>query len=293
MRWAALAIALSIAGPAVAQDVAVTFDDLPAHATLPPGMTRAQVARDILNALKAARVRSVTGFINGVQLEREPDSAAVLGLWRKAGHPLGNHTWSHLNLDAVGPAAFEADIGRNEALLGGEQPWFRYPFLAEGSKPGDRAHVRQWLAARGYRIASVTLSFDDWAFNDPYARCVAKGDAAAVAELERTYMAWAKASLDHSRALSRSLHGRDVPLVLLMHLGAFDAKMLPRLLAFYRQEGVRFVSLDTAMRDPFYQLDYETHPSDRPTTLEAESAARGVAAPAKSWHAASLDRVCN
>lgn len=291
MRLAAVALALAIATRAAAQDVAITFDDLPAHATLPPGVTRGQVARDILDALAAARVRSATGFVNGAQIEREPGSAAVLDLWRQAGHPLGNHTWSHPNLDTVGPEAFEADIARNEALLEGEPRRFRYPFLAEGSTPEARGHVRHWLSVHGYRIASVTLSFDDWAFNDPYARCLAEGDTAAVAELERTYMAWAKASLDHSRALSKALYGRDIPLVLLMHLGAFDAKMLPRLLAFYRREGVRFVSLDDAMRHPFYADDDSARPTDIPVTLEARAAAKGTV-PAKTWNAASLSEVC-
>ena len=32
---------------------------------------------------------------------------------------------------------------------------------------------------RGYRIAAVTMDFSDWAYNDPYARCAAKGDAKA------------------------------------------------------------------------------------------------------------------
>jgi peptidoglycan/xylan/chitin deacetylase (PgdA/CDA1 family) len=292
VRELTFTLALLTATSAAAQEAAITFDDLPAHSALPPGVTRADVARDILRALKGARVRSAHGFVNGVQLEREPDSAAVLDLWRAASHPLGNHTWSHPNLDRVGPAAFIADAQRNEALLADERPWFRYPFLSEGAEPAARAQVRHWLSARGYRIASVTLSFDDWAFNDPYARCVAKGDDVAIAELERQYLAWAKASLDHSRGLARAVHGPDTPLVLLMHVGAFDARMLPRLLDQYRKAGVRFVSLDTVMRHPFYQADYEARPSDQPTTLEAEATRRGLPVPAKAWSAEALNGVC-
>ena len=43
--------------------------------------------------------------------------------------------------------------------------------------------------------------------------------------------------------------------VLLMHVGAFDARMLPELFALYRAKGVRFVSLPDAMSDPAYQDD--------------------------------------
>lgn len=295
MKALAFVLALLAALPACAQDMAITFDDLPAHTELPPGETRLAVATHILKALKAAGATSVTGFVNGAQIEREPRSDAVLDLWRKAGHPLGNHTWSHPHLDAVGAAAFTADIVRNEPVLaarGGDWKWFRYPFLAEGATPETRAEMREALAARGYRIASVTLSFDDWAFNGPYARCMARGDTPAIAELERRYLDWARLSLEHSRSLASALYGRDIPYVLLMHVGAFDARMLPRLLAQYRAAGVRFISLEAAMRDPFYRVDYATLPSDAPATLEAEARRRGLAVPAKPWNPQALDAVC-
>src|SRR4029453_12592861 len=112
----------------------------------------------------------------------------------------------------------------NEPLLqahGGEWRWLRFPFLSEGETPEKRARVRGFLAKRGYRIAAVTLSFDDYAWNGPYTRCQAKGDATAVAMLEKRYLAAAGASLDYARAMSRTLYGRDIPYVLLMHVGAF------------------------------------------------------------------------
>jgi peptidoglycan/xylan/chitin deacetylase (PgdA/CDA1 family) len=287
----AVLAAVAIAGVARAQDVAITVDDLPAHSALPPGVTRVDVARDVLAALKAARVRSVTGFINGVQLAREPQSAPVLQMWRDAGYPLANHTWTHLDLRRVGPEAFEADIARNEALLRGQAKWLRYPFLVEGDTSEARAHVRGWLKDHGYRVASVTLSFEDWAFNEPYARCLAKDDTATATQLEARYLSWAQASLAYEQALSRQLYGREVPLVLLMHLGAMDAKMLPRLLAQYRAAGVRFVSLQQAMADPVYAADREMLPADSPTTLEAEALRRGLPIPPKSWDLRMLD-VC-
>ena len=38
-----------------------------------------------------------------------------------------------------------------------------------------------------------------------------------------------------------------------MHIGAFDARMLPRLLELHRARGVRLVTLPEAERDPFYR----------------------------------------
>lgn len=289
------ALALPAASPVQAQEVALTFDDLPAHSALPRGETRVGVATAILAALRDADAPAF-GFVNGVQTEREPSSDAVLTLWRRAGHPLGNHTWSHLRLTADGAAAFEADVLQNETLLRAHMGrrdwrWFRYPYLAEGETPPVRDRARAFLKARGYRIASVTLDFADWAYNEPYARCRDKGDAAAIAALETRYLAAAEESLDRTRALSRRLYGRDIPYVLLMHLGAFDARMAPRLLALYRAKGVRFVSLADAETDPFYRADVEVTPTSEPLTLEAEARRRGVEVP-PAPDVADLARVC-
>jgi len=287
--------ALPAALPARAQEIALTFDDLPAHSALPKGETRVGVARAILKALRKAEAPAF-GFVNGVQTEREPGSDRVLTLWRAAGHPLGNHTWSHLRLTADSADAFEADVLENEPLLEARMGqadwrWFRYPYLAEGETPAVRDRARAFLKGRGYRIASVTLDFADWAYNEPYARCRDKGDEAAIAALEARYLASAVESLERTRALSQRLYGRDIPYVLLMHLGAFDARMAPRLLALYRSKGVRFVNLADAEADPFYRSDVEITPTSEPLTLEAEARRRGIA-PAPAPPIADLAALC-
>jgi peptidoglycan/xylan/chitin deacetylase (PgdA/CDA1 family) len=302
MRGAAvlLAIAALVATPAAAKpriQVAITVDDLPAHSALPPGVTRVEIAADFLAALKAAKTGPVYGFVNGVQLEREPASAEVLSMWRAAGHPLGNHTWAHLNLNQIDPAAFEAEVARNEPLLeklagGSDWRWLRYPFLSEGETPEKRAAARAILKARGYHIASVTLNFDDWAWNTAYARCLAKDDQVAIAGLEASYLKAAEDSLAYSRGMSASLYGKDIPYVLLMHLGAFDARMAPRLLALYRSLGVTFAPLEKVERHPFYQADFEAAPLATPLTLENAMAARGLPLPQRSLRASALDAVC-
>lgn len=300
MIRAFLAAAL-IALPAVARAtdirMAITVDDLPAHSALPTGETRVSIARDFLAALKAVEAAPVYGFINGVQTEREPGSTEVLKIWRDAGHPLGNHGWAHLNLAQIDVATFEAELTRNEPLLkslaaGSEWRWFRFPFLSEGDTPEKRAAVRALMKARGYRIASVTMSFDDYAWNEPYSRCVAKRDQKAIADLETRYLKAAELSLAHSRALSATLHGQDIPYVLLMHLGAFDARMAPRLLALYKSLGVSFVSLEEAQAHPFYAADLAASPAAAPVTFQSALTARGLPVPPLQLDLAALDGVC-
>ena len=283
------------AGPRV--KMALTFDDLPAHSALPPGVSRMDVAGRLLAAFHDAGTGPVYGFINGVQEEREPDSIGVLSLWRAAGHPLGNHTWTHMGLGGNSLDDWEADLVRNEPLLerhmaGQDWHWLRYPYLHEGETPDKHAAARKILKARGYRIASVTMSFGDYAWNEPYARCMTKGDAGAVAALEASYLKAAKDSLDYSRGLSATLYGRDIPYVLLMHAGAFDARMMPRLLALYRDNGVAFVTLREAERDPFYAADDKTEPTTVPTSLEEAMKAKGLPVPRLALPFADLDKLC-
>ena len=154
-------------------------------------------------------------------------------------------------------------------MAGQDWRWFRYPYLAEGGTPEARADVRNFLSGRGYRVASVTLSFDDYAWNEPYARCADQGDAEAIMRLETSFLAAARASLERARARSRSSLGRDIPYVLLMHLGAFDAQLLPRLLAQYRRDGATFVTLEQAEADPFYAGDTRLPLAREPVNLAA------------------------
>src|SRR5467141_1087147 len=97
--YLAILCAWVLAQPTLSQQVAITVDDLPSHGALPPGMTRVDVARTILKALKDAHAPKVYGFINAKKLELHPEDIEVLKLWRGAGFPLGNHTYAHLSLN--------------------------------------------------------------------------------------------------------------------------------------------------------------------------------------------------
>jgi peptidoglycan/xylan/chitin deacetylase (PgdA/CDA1 family) len=276
--------------------IAFTWDDLPSHSTLPPGVTRVQVATDLLKAATQAKAPAF-GFINAVKTEQEPDSTPALTLWREAGQPLGNHTWSHQNIASLTADAFTAEIARNEptlkALMGKEDwRWLRYPFLSEGDTPEKRLAVRRWLAPNHYKIASVTMSFNDWAFNEPYARCMAKNDQAAVADLEKRYMDGAAAVADRSRAMSQALYGKDIPYVLLMHAGAFDARMAPRLYKLYQDKGFGFTTLDKAEKHPFYRTDVDPSLPPEPTTLENAMRAKGLPVPPMPVDLAALEGMC-
>jgi peptidoglycan/xylan/chitin deacetylase (PgdA/CDA1 family) len=283
-RFALFAAVLALASAAPAQQVAFTWDDLPAHGQLPAGVTRVQVGKQLIAAMQAAHMPPAWGFVNGVHTTEEPDSTPMLKDWRAAGFPLGNHTWSHPSLNRMPLAEWEADLVKNEPLLQSWMPadsqrWVRFPYLNEGDTPEKRDAARKYLAAHGYKIAAVTMSFGDYLFNGPYARCVVKNDTAGIAQLEKTYLDAAADNLAFSRAMSAALFKRDIPYVLLMHVGAFDAHMLPSLIQLYQSRGVTFVSLEEAEKDPFYANDLDLSLPGSPDNLEGAMAARGLPFP--------------
>jgi peptidoglycan/xylan/chitin deacetylase (PgdA/CDA1 family) len=299
LRGIALAAGLTIAGggAAQAQEIAFTWDDLPSHSALPEGTTRVEIGDKIIAAWKAAKLPPVYGFVNGVRTEEEPESTAMLDHWRAAGLPLGNHAWSHMNFATHTTAEFEQDVLKGEGVVadrmkGRDWHWFRYPNLSEGDTPDKKAAARKLLADRGYRIAGVTMSFGDYMWNAPYARCVAKKDEKAIAGLKKSYLDAADESITYGRGVFKTLLGHDIPYVLLMHVGGLDAEMLPQLIGLYKSRGFTFVTLEQAQRDPWYKGYMDPRLPDAPGRPESQLKAKGLPIPARHEYGPELEVIC-
>ena len=296
-----VALLLAVATGALAQSqgpqVAFTFDDLPAHGPLPPGEARPEPVLSILATLKAEHMPPVYGFVNGFRTANYAYQIEILRAWHNAGEPLGNHTWSHPSLEKESAQAFIADIKRDEPILkkvdpDGDWHWFRYPFLNEGETLAKRQQVRSFLLESHYKIAEVTIDFEDYLWNEPYARCMAKHDDKAVASLEHSYLSVADEFIGVFRTLSQKLYGHDIPYVLLLHVGAFDARMLPRLIALFRERGFTFVSLPQAEADAAYAFDPNIGYPGGGTLQELVSTIKGVNFPDNTKPYKELDGMC-
>ena len=282
------------ANQARSPEIAITIDDLPVHAPYPPGLTPLAVNRQMIAALKAAKV-PVTGFVNAVNV-KDADTMEALREWRAAGFVLGNHTWSHPHLGELTLDQFEAELTKDEPILeklGGASDWrwFRYPFLEEGKDETQRVAVRRVLARHGYRVADVTTGFADWAWTPAYSRCMAKHDSAGVAELERLYLSAVRTSVADDREAAHELYGRDIPYVLLMHVSAMSAHMMPKVLQIYREAGYQFVSLPEAERDAAYASYTDVRLPPPPSRREA-ARQRGVKLPPPADYSARLGAIC-
>ena len=273
--WSSLFLfvfSLALTGVCAAQKLAITMDDLPLNGLLPPGVTRTQTAIDVLAILKKRHVPPVYGFINAKRLEGNADGAEALKLWAAA-EPVGNHTYSHMDLEQNTAEAFERDIEENEPSLElletkEDWHWLRYPYLHEGDTVEKRRAVRTYLKAHGYRIAQVTLDWEDYLWNTAYARCVAKNDAKSIEWLRSSYLNTASEFLDLGREQAKLIYGHEINYVLLMHLGAFSSTILPEALDLLKKKGFKLVTLEEAESDAAYDGDPDVGLHDAGTLLD-------------------------
>ena len=263
--------------------IAVTIDDLPWQrmATTSPEALRTRHAA-LLEQLRLGGV-PVIGFVNEDKLEidgvEQPERVAMLEAWLDAGHTLGNHTYGHVDVHAVGIPAFEDAILRGERMLRpmlakrGQTPeWFRHPYLRAGRSTEDKAAITAFLAAHGYRVAPVTVDNGEWVWAFAYARVLdTQADtperAAVLERLRLGYVPYMLNKLDYYERQSQALLGNALPQILLLHANELNAEAYAGLIAGIRRRGYRFVTLDEAMRDPAYASEDGYHGRYGPSWL--------------------------
>jgi|ERR1022692_3198937 peptidoglycan/xylan/chitin deacetylase (PgdA/CDA1 family) len=272
--WSVLALvfSLGLAGICSAQKLAITMDDLPLNGMLPPGVTRTETTKNVVAILKKRHVPPVYGFVNAKKLEGSLDGAEALKLWAAA-EPMGNHTYSHMDLEQNTAEAFGREIEEDEPALEllaakDDWHWLRYPYLHEGDTVEKRRAVRTYLKAHGYRIAQVTLDWEDYLWNTAYARCVAKGDKRSIEWLRSSYLSTASEFLDLGREQAKLIYRHEINYVLLMHLGAFSSTILPDALDLLKKKGFKLVTLEEAESDPAYDGDPDVGLHDAGTLLD-------------------------
>src|SRR5258706_12585868 len=156
------------------------------------------MAREVVGMRKKRHVPTVYGFINAAKLEGNSDGAEGLKVWAER-EPVGNHTYSHINLSESTVEQFQRNIEQNEPALelltsdssNANWHWFRYPYLVEGDTVEKRRAIREYLRKRGYKIAQITMDWEDYLWNSAAARCQAKNDAKAMEWLHSSYLSTA------------------------------------------------------------------------------------------------------
>ena len=272
MPWVCLSLAMAgpafgaeVTPPGNARKIAITFDDLPAVSV--PVSEICDLAALKTNTAKllatlTARAVPTVGFVNEGRICKNlgPDTLpALLNMWLDADAELGNHTFSHADIDVTTVEAYEADIVRGEAVTskllserGRSLRYFRYPFLNTGRNQDTKTAIDAFLRMRGYTDAPVTIGSNEWMFAAIYADAKERGDLPTMKLVTDAYVPYMERVLSYFERASSRLFDREISQVLLLHASALNADFLDQLIAMLQSRGYRFVTLAEALQDPAY-----------------------------------------
>jgi peptidoglycan/xylan/chitin deacetylase (PgdA/CDA1 family) len=244
--------------------MAVTFDDLPyVAAGRQPSLPNARRAtNEIIRVLQAHRAPAVA-FVNENKLQASGEVDARITLlqqWVDAGMILGNHTYSHPDLNTLTAEQFQDEIIKGEVvtrrLMQSRQPYqlyFRHPMTHTGDTKAKKEAIENFLAARGYLVAPHTIENSDFIFNVGYVRALNNKDEAMAGKLRAAYLDFTLAATEFAERISPIIFGREISQTLLLHANDINADCLDELLKRLEARGYRFVTLEEAMADSAYQ----------------------------------------
>ncbi|HEX8922742.1 MAG TPA: polysaccharide deacetylase family protein [Pyrinomonadaceae bacterium] len=253
-------------GQPLSRAVAVTFDDLPGVAMQPSQRCDlkafAEMNRKLLRSVKAHGVPALGLVVEGKLCERQRDALPdLLNLWLDAGLELGNHSFSHFDLNNTPLALYQADVVRGETVTsrllrqrGKRLKYFRHPFLHAGKELATKRAFEQFLAGRGYSVAPVTIDNQEWVFAEVYAKAKERGDEALARRIAAMYLTYMEEIFDFFEKLSMEVVGREIKQVLLLHANPLNADYFEELARMMKRRGYAFITLEEALADPAYRL---------------------------------------
>ena len=250
--------------PKVQREVAVTFDDLPGQIYRGDDLVRLQsLTKQLLHSITANQIPAI-GFVNEIKLHRQgeiKERTELLRMWLDAGLELGNHTFSHIAIDQASLEKYEEDLIRGESVIrellaekGKKLKFFRHPQLRTGPTAEYKRGLDQFLAARGYTIAPITIDNNDFMFAALYSDAKTHGDSATMKRIADAYIPYMEGVFEFFEKLSADFLGYEVKQTLLLHANELNADHLDGLVRMMKRRGYKFISLEQALDDKAYKL---------------------------------------
>lgn len=246
-----------------AREVAVTFDDLPG-VVIPADINELRNNTErLLSAVTKHKVPAI-GFVNESKLYESgkyiQQRADILKMWLDKGMELGNHTFSHGDINTTPLPEYEEDVIKGEATIkkllnerGKELKYFRHPFLHAGKGIETRKAFEDFLSKRGYTVAPVTIDNSEWIFAGAYLNAKQKGDKELMKKIAEAYVPYMEQKFEYFEKQCVQLFGREIKQVLLIHANDLNADHFDDLAKMLEKRGYKFISLGEALKDSAYQ----------------------------------------
>jgi peptidoglycan/xylan/chitin deacetylase (PgdA/CDA1 family) len=230
-------------------EIAITIDDLPfvgAGSKTAGDMQRGEERfTRILNAFVENQVPT-TGFVIGGAIGK--GQMEWLERFKNAGLQLGNHTYTHPNLNTYNGEKYIAEIERTDKKLDflvSQPKYFRYPYLAEGR--GDKKRmVHQYLAEHGFVVAPVTIDSKDYRFNAQLLSIHWRSRLDKLEPIKKRYLAYIANQTERAEKKG-GVHAKQI---LLIHANLLNSYCLGDIIKYYKDRGYKFISLEDALKNP-------------------------------------------
>lgn len=235
------------------KQIAITLDDLPtlSHGLISQAEQTVYFNR-ILKILEKYKIKS-TGFVVGQSVSDKNKS--LIKSFIKQGHSIGNHTFSHPDLNKTSCRYYINNIKKNQNLISNfniKHKYFRYPMLHRGDSKEKRDSIYHYLQNEKYTIAPVTIDNDETTFNIKFVRAYFSGNNAKADSLGKAYVNHMIEKSLYYDQLGYKLTGRSVKHILLLHMNFINSFYLDHLLKWYKNNNWIFISLADALSDPLY-----------------------------------------
>jgi peptidoglycan-N-acetylglucosamine deacetylase len=246
------------------REVALTIDDLPLVGSRmnTPGNKQRSTERfaRMVQVLKENNVPAV-GFVIGGAIEK--GQWEFLEDFKNAGLTIGNHTYSHYSLNQISAEKYIADIDRADKVLTplfDGPKYFRYPYLAEGSKT-SKPVVLEYLTANHYTVAPVTIDSKDFRFNEELYHVPYRAREQYINNtMKSRYLSYI---WQQTLKAEKKANGKPVKQILLIHANLLNSYLLDDVIQMYKKNGYKFITLTEALKNPAPVINYPRAPLEK------------------------------
>ena len=250
--WVAMA-SLVLPELAKGQSTALTFDDGPNMADT-IGLTATERNTAILRQLADAHLKSIL-FVTRVDGDSKRND--LIRQWGIQGHQIGNHTATHPDLNQISVADYEQELLTCDKALRdmpGFTRRFRFPYLKEGNTIEKRDGFRTFLDANSYQTGPVSVDASDWYYSERLSHRLKIDPQADTRPYRDAYLNHLYDRARYYDGLSRTVLGRSVAHVLLLHHNLINALFLRDVIQMFKDKGWTLIDSEVAFKDPVYAM---------------------------------------
>ena len=257
----------SLPGTSVGQQaskryVAITFDDLPVVCQCENDAERMAITEKLIATFKKYKM-PILGVVNEQKLESngvvEPARVELLQKWLEAGFELGNHGYSHKNINEISFEDYKNEILKGERVTrplaqkaGLPYRFYRHPYLSAGDNLQIRQDLDTFLKAHNYVIAPNTITYQDYTFSGAYDAALRKSDTQLAQRIREAYLPYTLSRWEAAEKQSIALFGREIKQILMVHANRINADAFDEVAKAMQDRGYIFISIDEALKDPVY-----------------------------------------